>query len=435
MQSLEEVLQRLYELVPAYHLHGVGAYKPGLDNAFKISEYFGHPYKEFPCIHVGGTNGKGSVSHGLASVLQQAGYKVGLYTSPHLVHFNERIKINGTPIEDKFILNWLNNHEKIIPIVQPSFFEITTFLAFDYFKQHQVDYAVIEVGLGGRLDTTNLISPLVSIITNVSYDHQQFLGDTLQQIAYEKAGIIKPLTPVIVGETHPDTQSVFIQNAKSLNAPIKFADASFHFVSKKVHNSYQEIIDIFHNEITFNTDLIGFYQLKNLQTLYTAFLELQKLIPNLTYEHWKEGISHVKTKTGLRGRMDWIDFHGISMLIDVAHNHAGLQELINYLHQTQSDKKWHFILGFVNDKNLEFLEKLLPINACYYLTKPNVPRGLSVEVLANLLPDNAEFTLHNDIRDAIYNLQKSFLNPQHDIVILTGSNFLIADFLKWNMNA
>lgn len=427
-QNYKEVLDYLYRFTPAYHKIGSKAFKPGLEKTYQLDEYFRYPHKNYITIHVGGTNGKGTVSHTLAAILQQAGYKVGLYTSPHLIDFVERIKVNSINAPHSFVTDFVQKHHSIIPKIEPSFFEFTTFMAFEYFKEQEVDIAIIEVGMGGRLDTTNIIQPILSIITNVSFDHQMFLGDSLPQIAYEKAGIIKKDTPVVIGEYHPETYPIFLQKAQEMDAPLYFAQKNYEWFVIQRNWQYQILKDLKSNQI-FKTDLIGNYQLKNLKTILQSIDLLKVHLKNVTEKIVYEAIKKVKKITGLRGRMEFLSIQGMNFLLDVAHNLAGIQELVDYI-QNFSLNQIHFIVGFVNDKDIHEILELFPKKAQFYFLKPNVERGFDAHELKIIAQKKGiNGNSYSDFRSLLREISSRYSNQ--DLIIVCGSCFLVGDFLNF----
>ncbi len=390
-----------------YQLQGASAYKKDLTNVHLLMDYLGHPETQLQCVHVAGTNGKGSSSHMLASVLQEAGYKVGLYTSPHLKDFRERIKINGEMIPEDFVCDFVNQHQSFFETNDMSFFEMSVGLAFDYFAKEKIDIAIIEVGMGGRLDATNIITPLVSVITNIGLDHTQFLGNTLAAVAGEKAGIIKSNIPVVIGEYNPDTQPVFLATAKTNHSKIYFAS---------------DLITA-----TFPSDLIGDYQVHNKKTVIQT---LSVLNQNTTFQtnesHWEKGLSQVVKNTGLQGRWQQLgDFPKI--ICDTAHNTHGLTIV---LHQIQKEvfDSIHIVLGVVNDKDLNEVLPLFPKNAIYYFCKPNIPRGLDATILAQKANGFGLIgEIYNSVSDAY---EKAKQNAQSsDFIYVGGSTFVVAEIL------
>jgi dihydrofolate synthase/folylpolyglutamate synthase len=402
-----ETLNWLFNQLPMYQLQGASAYKKDLTNVHLLMDYLGHPEKKLQCIHVAGTNGKGSSSHMLASVLQEAGYKVGLYTSPHLKDFRERIKINGVMIPEEFVCDFVNQHQSFFEANDMSFFEMSVGLAFDYFAKEKIDIAVIEVGMGGRLDATNIILPLVSVITNIGLDHTQFLGNTLAAIASEKAGIIKSNIPVVIGEFTTETQPIFLAKAKENKSDLYFAS------------------DLITTE--YLSDLIGDYQVNNKKTVVQTLAVLnQQTVFKTTESHWKSGLSQVVKNTGLQGR--WQQLSELPKTIcDTAHNTHGLTIVLNQI-QKETFDQLHFVLGVVNDKDLDEVLPLFPKNAEYYFCKPNIPRGLEATVLAQKA---AQFGLNGKIYNSVsaaYAKAKQNAQPT-DFIYVGGSTFVVAEIL------
>ncbi len=402
-----ETLNWLFNQLPMYQLQGASAYKKDLTNVHLLMDYLGHPETQLQCVHVAGTNGKGSSSHMLASVLQEAGYKVGLYTSPHLKDFRERIKINGEMIPEDFVCDFVNQHQSFFETNDMSFFEMSVGLAFDYFAKEKIDIAIIEVGMGGRLDATNIITPLVSVITNIGLDHTQFLGNTLAAVATEKAGIIKSNIPVVIGEYNPDTQPVFLATAKANHSKIYFAS---------------DLITA-----TFPSDLIGDYQVHNKKTVIQTLSVLnQNTTFQTTESHWEKGLSQVVKNTGLQGRWQQLgDFPKI--ICDTAHNTHGLTIVLNQI-QKESFEGLHIVLGVVNDKDLDEVLPLFPKNAIYYFCKPNIPRGLDATILAQKANGFGLIgEIYNSVSDAY---EKAKQNAQSsDFIYVGGSTFVVAEIL------
>lgn len=387
-----------------YQNIGAVAYKKDLKNILKLSKHLNNPYHNFKSIHIAGTNGKGSTAHMISSVLQEANYKVGLYTSPHLVDFRERIKINGKMIEKDFITDFIKDNIDFLNDNSFSFFEMTVGLAFEYFNKNSIDIAVIEVGMGGRLDSTNIISPQVSVITNISFDHTKFLGNTIEEIAKEKAGIIKEGTAVVIGEKQNNTSDLFIDIAKEKKSEISFAD---------------ELI-----EDEYDCDLKGVYQKMNIKTSIQTINELVKLGFIISEENIVDGLKNVKTNTGILGRWEIIGKDPL-IICDVAHNHEALSIVLNHLISMEYNKI-HFVIGFVNDKNLNSIIDLFPMHAEFYFTKPNIERGMDQLELQNL------FKSKNRIGNSFSNVKlalKSALNisKKDDIIYVGGSTFVVAE--------
>ena len=405
--NYQETVNWMFNQLPLYQIQGATAYKEDLTNTILLSKYLGNPEKNLKFIHVAGTNGKGSTSHLLASVLKEAGYKVGLYTSPHLKDFRERIKVNGKEITEEFVCKFIEKHKNFFDINDLSFFEMTVGLAFDYFKKEKIDIAIIEVGMGGRLDSTNIITPLLSVITNIGKDHTQFLGTTFQSIATEKAGIIKQNIPVIIGEYTVDTKPVFLNKSNEMQSEIYFAS---DLVSEN-----------------FPSDLIGDYQISNkktaLQTLRILNLQKEFEVSEATI---KQGFLNVVKNTGLQGR--WQQLNSAPKVIcDTAHNKHGLEIVINQLKTEQFDSL-HFVFGVVNDKDLDEILPLFPKNAIYYFCKPNIPRGLDASILAQKA---LEFGLHgkvyNSVSEAYQNARQNATST--DFIYIGGSTFVVGEIL------
>jgi dihydrofolate synthase/folylpolyglutamate synthase len=403
--SYQETLQWMFSKLPMYQRKGAAAYRPGLDAMLALDSYLGLPHKSFKCIHVAGTNGKGSTSHMLASVLQQAGYKVGLYTSPHLLDFRERIKVNGSMIPEQNVVDFVSIHKSYFKAKHLSFFEMTVGMAFSYFKQERVDYAVIEVGLGGRLDATNIITPILSLITNIGLDHTQFLGTTRSKIAREKAGIIKNGVPVVVGEKDAETEDIFNEIAIEKKSPLLFAET----ISSK-----------------YLTDLKGSYQQLNVQTLLGAldFLHLKNLTPGII----QKGLLNVVLNTQLSGRWQVLNTSP-KIIADVGHNKEGLLFLSKQL-QEESFKKLHIIMGFVKGREISPLVSLFPENASYYLSCPNLERGLPVKELKNnLISEKRSIQFFESLSVAYKAAIKAASGK--DLIFICGSTFVVAEILSY----
>ncbi len=428
----EEVLEYLYEHLPYYQRKGPVAYKGNLDNTLALDRLFNHPHKKFRSIHIAGTNGKGSVSHMMASVLQKAGYKTGLYTSPHLKDFRERIRVNGQMVPESFVIDFVQRFLSLneTNLIEPSFFELTVLMAFDYFASENVDIAVIEVGLGGRLDSTNIILPDLTVITNISLDHTALLGDTLGKIALEKAGIIKPAVPVVIGETHPQTSMIFEGKAKENHAKICFADqllpTDYSMVSpdgKQLFNIKEKDRVVFEN---LRLDLLGKYQSKNICTLLCAISELQKLGWKIPEAALRGGLENVTGLTGLAGRWQTIGANP-AIICDTAHNEGGIREVVAQLKQVPH-KKLHFIIGMVSDKDISGVLALLPKEAVYYFTKANIPRAMGEHQLMSMA---AFFGLngsaYESLQSALTEAKKSA--DKEDLIFVGGSTFVVAEVL------
>lgn len=390
-----------------YQRVGAVAFTKDLTNILHFSSELGNPHKNFRSIHVAGTNGKGSVSHMLASILQEAGYKVGLHTSPHLKDYRERIRINGTEIPESFVIDFVSDNMEFLETHKLSFFEMSVGMAFDFFSKEQVDIAVIEVGLGGRLDSTNIITPLLSVITNIGLDHTQFLGETLPQIAAEKAGIIKGGVPVVIGENQEETRNVFLKIAAEKGSEIIFAE------DIKVEN--------------LKSDLIGPYQVKNIQTSVAAikiFAEKTSFI--ISESNIAEGLQKVKANTGLRGRWDIIS-ENPKIICDTAHNAEGLGYTIKQLNK-EIKEKLHMVIGVVSDKDLSKVLPLFPSTAQYYFCKPNVPRGMDVNILKQ---EASQYNLTGEAYSSVYEAYKAAVEiaGPGDIIYVGGSTFTVAEII------
>lgn len=404
MNKYTETVEWMFAQLPMFQKIGLDAFKKDLTNTIKFSEYLGNPEQKFKSIHIGGTNGKGSTSSLIASVLQEAGYKVGLYTSPHLLDFRERIRINGRDISERFVVDFIKKNKTFLEACQLSFFEMTVGMAFQYFEKEQVDIAVIEVGLGGRLDSTNIVSPLVSVITNIGWDHMNILGNSLKEIALEKAGIIKKDTPVVVGEFTEETKKVFDKVAKAKNAPVYYASLN--------------------TEIPFlESDLKGNYQEHNKKTAYEA-LNLLRTDFIISEENIRKGFLYVEENTGLKGR--WMVLSEAPLIVaDTAHNKNGLEMVMQQVLE-QKFNKLYMVFGVVNDKDLDSILPFLPKSAEYFIAKPNVPRGLDVEVLKNKLVENGfKVKAFNSIPLALNHAKKNALPD--DMIYVGGSTFVVAE--------
>ena len=419
-----EAIEYLYNRLPVFHQIGAAAYKPGLENSIRLMEQLHNPQNEYRIIHVAGTNGKGSVSHFLSAILQSAGYKTGLYTSPHLVDFGERIRVNGKKIQPEYVADFVEKNEKMLDKIQPSFFEATMAMAFRYFADCAVDVAVIEVGLGGRLDSTNIVSPALSVITNISFDHTEFLGNTLAQIAADKAGIIKPEIPVVIGEVVPETRPVFIQKAQEQNSPLTFAEEniSVKFIEYSADKMIVETLD---NEKLI-VGLCGEYQLKNIATVLTAVEELQKLGFAIYREDVKNGLENVIPLTNLQGRWQVIS-HKPTVVLDTGHNKGGIENIVHQL-KKQHYEKLRIVIGMVKDKDISGVLSLLPRDAVYYFTNAATERALP----ALKLKEQAERTgLNGKAYSTVEQAVKLALEEagEKDFVFIGGSNFVVGEAL------
>lgn len=424
--TYEETLHYLYHQLPVFQQVGSSAYKPGLGNSEALDEFFGHPHRKYRTIHVAGTNGKGSTSHLLAAILQQSGYKVGLYTSPHLVDFRERIRVNGEIISKEFVMDFTRRYIEPTQDIHPSFFELTMMMAFDYFAASKVDIAVIEVGLGGRLDSTNIITPDLSIITNISFDHVQFLGNTLSEIAGEKAGIIKPDIPVIIGEAEGDVKQVFIDKALSVKAPIYFAEEIKPITSAKLTNSGEWLFESSqYPDLT--GELGGFCQEKNAATVLTAIELLKQKNYIIPTEAVYTGFRQVTRLTGLQGRWQHLgEFPKI--ICDTGHNIGGMQYIVRQL-SSERFKTLRIVIGMVNDKDINGILSILPQNAVYYFTQASIPRALPAqEMMQKGLAHGLSGACYPTVEEAYRNAIKD--SDLNDLIFVGGSTFIVADLLS-----
>lgn len=426
--TYNEATTYLFNSAPLFQNIGAGAYKEGLSNTNALDSRYGHPHRSYRTIHVGGTNGKGSVSHTLAAILQCAGYKVGLYTSPHLADFRERIRVNGQMIPEQRVIDFVTEEKAFFEPLHPSFFELATALAFLYFKEEKVDVAVIEVGLGGRLDCTNIINPDLSVITNISKDHVQFLGDTPTQIAKEKAGIIKPGTPVVIGETNNnfEVRNVFITKSKEVGTSIKFADEESEilhsFAQPQGGRKYQA-----KNWGIFNGELGGDCQEKNTATILCAVQTLIEQGYNIKDKHVHEGIAKVCSLTGLMGRWQRLGNEPLA-ICDTGHNIGGMQYIVGQLASTPHERL-HFVIGMVNDKDIDSVLGILPKDAEYYFTQASVQRALSAESLAIKAGKvGLKGVVITDVKEAYRKARQNA--TKDDLIFVGGSTFVVADLLK-----
>ena len=404
--TYQDTLNWMFSQLPMYQRQGKTAFKKDLSNTLKLAEHLNNPENKFKSVHVAGTNGKGSTSHILASVLQEAGYKVGLYTSPHLKDFRERIKINGQEVSKHFVIGFIKRNKDFFEANKLSFFEMTVGMAFDYFAKENVDIAVVEVGLGGRLDSTNIVTPEVSIITNIGLDHTQFLGDTLEAIAFEKGGIIKPNIPVVIGETQKETAPVFKSLAKSCDSEILFAD---QLVSE-----------------VYKSDLIGSYQSKNIKTVVQTVKQLQGKGFKISKKNIKQGLLKVVKNTGLLGRWQILKERP-KVVCDTGHNREGLIYVMQQL-SNETFESLHIVFGVVNDKDLRYILDLLPKKATYYFCKPNIPRGLDAEELQQTF---SSYKLKGRAYKSVNEAYNSALNNarKDDFIYVGGSTFVVAEII------
>ena len=423
--NYKETIEYLFNCAPLFQQVGSSAYKEGLETTYLLDEHFGQPHRNYRTIHIGGTNGKGSTSHTLAAILQAAGYKVGLYTSPHLIDFRERIRVNGRPVDEQFVIDFVEHERNFFEPLHPSFFELCTAMALLYFSQEKVDVAIIEVGLGGRLDCTNIITPDACAITNISPDHTQFLGTTLQQIAGEKAGIIKAGIPVVIGETTDETKPVFRDKAESEAAPIHFAE------DEKLLLSAEHLGDGFkYNTVEYGYiqgELGGEYQIKNTNTILSLLKVLRERGYNITAEHVKRGFSNVTASTGLMGRWQKLASEP-TIVCDAGHNIGGIKYVVEQLSR-QKHNTLRIIFGMVNDKDINSVLSMMPQNAVYYFTQASVKRALMAEELAmQAAAYDLKGTCHPTVRQALESAKKD-ASP-NDLIFIGGSCFIVADLLS-----
>lgn len=426
--TYEEAIQYLYNQLPMFSRIGAAAYKKDIDNTIALCEALDNPQQKFKSVHIAGTNGKGSTSHMLAAMLQQQGYKTGLYTSPHINDFGERIRINGKMIDKDFVVNFTEKTKTLCNEIKPSFFELTVAMAFEYFAVNKVDIAVIETGLGGRLDSTNIINPVLSIITNIGYDHTNLLGNTLEAISFEKAGIIKKNIPVVIGEVLKETKPVFEKKAHEMKAPIFYAEEMYdttvlensnrNLKCKATDKSNQ-------NAEIFTLDLNGNYQLKNLRTVLAA----EKILATIGFEidepNEKSALANVKTITGLKGRWDVIS-ENPTVIHDVAHNNDGITALLHQLYENHSNSNYHFVLGFVNDKDISTMLDMLPLDAKYYFTNAHIPRALKHEQLKSMAAAKGlKGESYDDVNEALHSARRDA--TETDVILVCGSFFILAE--------
>lgn len=425
--TYSETLEYLYSYLPMYHRIGDAAYKKDLTNTIALCDHLGDPQSKFPTIHVGGTNGKGSCSHLIAAAFQEAGYKTGLYTSPHYKDFRERIKINGNFISRAFVCQFTENNRGVFEKIRPSFFEMTVAMAFSYFAEQKVDIAVVEVGLGGRLDSTNVIIPELSVITNISYDHMQMLGNTLPKIAFEKAGIIKKNIPVVIGETHPESAPVFTNKAGEMDAPILFADQ--HYAISGLEN---DSLIVSKNGNAYGSYFCdgglsrANYQEKNLLTAVAAIDEMEKLGWKVNSGHLSTALHYFSESVKFMGRWQKIGEKPL-IIADSGHNEAGVRTALEQLHTLKFDQL-HIVTGFVNDKDVDKALSLFPENAKYYFSKANIPRGMDAALLKEMAAKRGlKGRKYSSVRNALNAAKRS--TTENDMILILGSIFVVAEVL------
>ena len=426
--NYQETLHWLFSQLPMYQRQGKAAYKADLNNTLELDKYFNHPHHKFRSIHIAGTNGKGSVSHMLASVLQESGYKVGLYTSPHLKDFRERIKIDGKMVSEQYVVDFVQKHQQIFEKIKPSFFEMTVAMAFDYFAQENIDVAVVEVGMGGRLDSTNIINPDLSIITNIGFDHMAFLGNTLAEIAGEKAGIIKENVPVVIGETHPETKKVFIHKAIDVNTQIYFADEHYTVDYSMISLDNKQVFNIRNQDKLvypdLKIDLLGSYQKRNIVTVLKSIEILRELNYTINDNTIYNALSKVVANTGLLGRWQILNQKPLTVC-DTGHNLEGLSYVIEQIKNTPH-KNLHFVFGVVDDKSIDKILDILPRNATYYFTKADIPRALNQEILKEKAKKyNLNGETYKSVHEALQNAKKNA--DDNDLIFIGGSTFIVAE--------
>jgi dihydrofolate synthase/folylpolyglutamate synthase len=427
--TYSETLDYLYRKLPMFTRIGAAALKNDLNNTIALCDHLNNPQKKFKTIHIAGTNGKGSTSHMLAAIFQQAGYKTGLYTSPHLKDFRERIRINGTMVSEEFVSHFVENEQEIIETISPSFFEVTVAMAFSYFAQEKVDIAIIEVGLGGRLDSTNVITPELSIITNISLDHTNILGNRLEDIAYEKAGIIKPGVPVVIGERQSESQQVFNNKANETGSPISYASDtlsidSFHMENNVLHCTILKEGEIFLKDLLL--DLTGAYQLKNILTVLKSVAILKHSNYILSDADVRLALSNVVKLTGLQGRWQTLQKEPL-VICDTGHNIAGITEVLINIRQVPY-KRLHMVIGMVKDKDIDGILTLLPKDAIYYWTQPDIERAMLADDLATKASSfGLKGDAFKDVNSAINNAKNAALAD--DLIFVGGSTFVVAEVL------
>lgn len=436
-QQYQQCLDYLYAQLPVFSKYGKGALKVGLDNIIQLCEALDNPQNKFKTIHIAGTNGKGSTSHMLAATLQEAGYKTGLYTSPHIQDFGERIKINGQLVAQEWVIDFVNQHKELFLKIEPSFFEVTVAMAFQYFAEQECDIAVIETGLGGRLDSTNIITPILSIITNISYDHMDVLGNTLAEIATEKAGIIKEGIPFVLGERQKETEHIFFENAIHKHCNSFYADAQWALVKVKQDEEcqYLKAVKLAEQEMSdLQTDLLGTYQLHNIKTVLTASEVLQSMGYQTDLKTTLHALSKVKKLTGLRGRWEKLQNQPL-IIADVGHNAAGVKEVMNQWQLVKAKQK-HIVVGFVKDKDVRTALAQFPTDTQFYFCNAQIPRALAANELAVIAQElNLKGKAYTSVAEAVADAKNNL--GKEDALLITGSFFIVGealDFLEGKQN-
>ncbi len=425
--NYDQTIDYLFNKLPMYQRIGGAAYKADLSNTLRLCELLNHPEEKFRSVHIAGTNGKGSTSHLLASILQEAGLKTGLYTSPHYTDFRERIKINGQMIPETLVTNFIEKFRQDFEAIGLSFFEMTVGLAFDWFAQEAVDIAIIETGLGGRLDSTNVLTPLVSVITNIGMDHMRFLGDTLSAIAREKAGIIKPGIPVVIGESQDEVMEEFLEKATRQQAPISFADQNRKIEALAPSDGYNPIRILTNDQEFLNISqfpLFGSFQRRNLATALETISKLKNDIPEISNESIQRGVSNVIVNTGLKGRWQILQKNPL-VIADSGHNREGIRQVVENINQTPHNKL-HMVFGMVNDKDISTILKMLPASAEYYFCKADIPRGLDASELSAQAADFGLMGKPYESVNAAYEAAKNN-STANDLIFIGGSTFVVAE--------
>ncbi len=425
----QKTIDYMFSQLPMFQRIGAAAYKANLDNTLALCELTGHPQNYFKAIHVAGTNGKGSVSHMIASIMQENNLKTGLFTSPHLSDFRERIKIDGKMIDKDFVIEFVDKYKADFEKIKPSFFEMTFAMAMCWFKENKVDIAIVETGMGGRLDSTNVITPLLSIITNISPDHTQFLGKTLEAIAHEKAGIIKPGIPAVIGETNPVTAPVFMEKATLSQSPLFFADKMVKVIAESTpqDEARMNVTALVHGfSLKCSSPLTGHYQLKNIATVVAAMETLKSTYPDFEEISLREGINNSIKNTGLKGRWQILNNKPLT-ICDIAHNPDGITQIVNQLSR-MSYNNLHFVIGMVSDKDISEILKLLPGDATYYFCKADIPRGLDAHELKALAETEC---LHGEAYDSVQLAKEAAEKAalQDDMIFIGGSAFVVAEIV------